>query len=95
MTPPTNVQSWESGKRQYPVGTVVTGRVLLVAEFGVFVELVGGVAGLLLVPEMEGDGPRLMESYPQVGETVTARVLWHNDRDRKMSLTQRVPNVTG
>ena len=81
--------TWDGVKAQFPVGTQVTGVVEVVAPFGVFVRLEHDGIGLLRVPDMAGTGPKQMADYPQVGEAVTATVIWHDDRNRQVTLSQR------
>ena len=81
--------TWDGVKAHFPIGVQVTGVVQGVAPFGVFVRLGDDGIGLLRVPEMGGDGPKQMTDYPQVGDTVTAKVIWHDDRNRQVTLTQR------
>jgi ribosomal protein S1 len=82
-------RNWDDVKRDHPVGSAVTGTVVRAAPFGVFVDLGIGFSGLLRVPEMAGDGRKRVEDYPQTGETVIAKVLWHDDRNQQLALTQR------
>ncbi len=81
--------TWDDIKARFPIGVLVTGVVGSVAPFGVFVRLGNDGIGLLRVPDMAGDGPKQLTDYPQVGETVTATVIWHDDRNRQVTLTQR------
>jgi len=81
--------NWEEVKTQFPIGAQVTGVVGNVAPFGVFVRLGQNGIGLLRVPDMAGDGRKQMTDYPQVGQAVTATVIWHDDRNRQVTLTQR------
>lgn len=88
-------ERWEAVKARVSVGSVVEGRVVRVAPFGVFVDLGVGFDGLLLVPEMAGAGPKTMDDYPQPGEVVTARVIHHRDQNRQVSLTQKDVDLSG
>jgi len=81
--------AWDEVKAQFPIGTEITGEVENVVPFGVFVRLGGDGIGLLRVPDMAGDGPKRMTDYPRVGQTVTATVIWHDDRNRQVTLSQR------
>jgi small subunit ribosomal protein S1 len=81
--------SWEVVKARFPIGSTANGVVVNVAPFGVFINLGDGAIGLLLVPEMAGDHRKQLADYPKVGEQVTARVLWHRDSNRQVSLTQK------
>jgi ribosomal protein S1 len=81
--------TWDEVKERLPVGTEVTGRVVAVRPFGVFVDLGVGFSGLLEVPNMAGEGRKTEADYPQVGQVVTANVLWHRDTNQQICLTQQ------
>jgi ribosomal protein S1 len=80
---------WDEVKARFPKGATVTGVVEHVLPFGVFVGLGYGGIGLLRVPDMAGHGPKQLADYPQLGETVTAKVNEHDDRNCQVSLSQR------
>ena len=82
--------TWETVKTRFPVGSTVTGTVYDVAPFGVFIDLGDDAIGLLLVPEMAGDTKKQVGDYPQIGQSVTAKVIHHRDNERQVSLTQRM-----
>jgi len=62
-------------RKSIAVGSVVTGRVASVREFGAFVDLGAGVQGLLHVSEMGWSRVTDPSSIVKVGEEVTVRVL--------------------
>jgi len=73
-------------KRSMIVGAVITGRVASVREFGAFVDLGGGVQGLLHVSEMgwsRVSDPSLMV---KPGEELAVKVLAVDDDKQKISL---------
>lgn len=74
---------------RFHVGDTVSGRVSKVADFGVFVELEGGVEGLIHVSEtrMEPSG-RLEETF-KLQDEVTAKVIKVDREERKIALSQR------
>jgi ribosomal protein S1 len=81
--------TWDEVKATFPIGMQVTGTVEYVAPFGVFVRLGNDGVGLLRVPDMAGNGPKALADYPQIGQTVTATVIWHDGNNRQVTLTQR------
>jgi ribosomal protein S1 len=89
MAQPTIGSDWDDVKLRLPIGAEVVATVTRVVPYGVWVDLGVGFDGLLLVPEMTGDGPRSMEDYPPAGTSIRAKVLWHNDMRKQLSLTQR------
>ena len=80
---------WDEAKRHYPVGTDVQGTVDRVGLFGVFVDLGIGFDGLLHVTEMADGNRNRVEDDHRIGQSITAKVRWHNDQNQTFSLTQR------
>jgi small subunit ribosomal protein S1 len=73
-------------RRTIVPGAVVTGRVVSVVEFGAFVDLGGGVQGLLHVSEMGWSRvPDIMEVV-RPGEEVTVKVLRVDDATQRIAL---------
>jgi small subunit ribosomal protein S1 len=67
-------------------GAVMTGRVTSVREFGAFVDLGGGVQGLLHVSEMGWSRVSDPSSVVKPGEEITVKVLRVDDGQQKISL---------
>jgi small subunit ribosomal protein S1 len=67
-------------------GAVITGRVASVREFGVFVDLGGGVQGLLHVSEMGWSRVSDPSQVVTPGEEITVKVLRVDDDKQKISL---------
>ena len=86
---------WDSLDPDIKVGDKVTGKVVLIADYGAFVEIEPGVEGLIHVSEMSWS-PRLhsAQEFLKVGEEVEAQVLSIDRENRKMSLglKQLTPN---
>ena len=86
---------WDSLDANLKVGDVVKGKVVLIADYGAFVEITPGVEGLIHVSEMSWS-PRLhsAQEFLKVGQEVEAQVLSIDRENRKMSLglKQLTPN---
>jgi small subunit ribosomal protein S1 len=67
-------------------GAVVTGRVVSVPDFGAFVDLGGGIQGLLHVSEMSWTRVSNPNEVVAVGDEVTVRVLRVDEATEKISL---------
>ena len=67
-------------------GAVLTGRVASVLEFGAFVELGGGIQGLLHVSEMSWSRVTTAGSVVSPGDEITVKVLRVDDATGKISL---------
>ncbi|MFI5059322.1 MAG: 30S ribosomal protein S1 [Candidatus Acidiferrales bacterium] len=78
---------WMQTAEKYPVGTVVTGKVRNIAEFGAFVELEEGFDGLVHVGDVSWTG-RVKNPHEvfKKGEPVTAKVLRIDPENRRVSL---------
>jgi small subunit ribosomal protein S1 len=70
-------------------GAVMTGRVTSVREFGAFVDLGGGVQGLLHVSEMGWSRVSDTSQVVQPGDEITVKVLRVDDDQQKISLGLR------
>ena len=68
-------------------GAVLTGRVASVLEFGAFVDLGGGIQGLLHVSEMSWSRTTTAGSVVSPGDEITVKVLRVDDATGKISLT--------
>jgi small subunit ribosomal protein S1 len=67
-------------------GAVMTGQVVSVREFGAFVDLGGGVQGLLHVSEMGWSRVSDVSQIVKPGEAITVKVLRVDEDKRKISL---------
>ena len=78
---------WLQVAAKYPVGTVVTGKVRNIAEFGAFVEIEDGFDGLVHVGDVSWTG-RVKNPHEvfKKGEPVTAKVLKIDADNRRVSL---------
>ena len=84
---------WESFIAEHKVGDTVTGRVVNVTDFGLFVDIYDGLEGLAHVSEIETSGE--LESQYSLGDWVSARILRVEEEDKKVGLTMRgVPQPT-
>ena len=78
---------WDSLDENLKVGDEVEGKVVVVADYGVFVELQTGVEALLHVSEMSWSTHlRSANDFYKKGDTVKAQILTLNKETRKMSL---------
>lgn len=78
---------WDALDADLKVGDTVKGKVILIADYGAFVEIVPGVEGLIHVSEMSWS-PRLhsAQEFLSVGDEVEAQILTIDREARKMSL---------
>ncbi len=78
---------WDSLDENLNVGDKVKGKVVLIADYGAFVEIEPGVEGLIHVSEMSWS-PRLhsAQEFLKIGDEVEAQILTLDREARKMSL---------
>lgn len=76
----------DSVRRTIVAGAVLKGRVASVREFGAFVDLGGGIQGLLHVSEMAWGRVADPASVLSVGQEITVKVLRVDDTTQKISL---------
>ena len=78
---------WESLDPDLKVGDKVKGKVILIADYGAFIEIEPGVEGLVHVSEMSWS-PRLhsAQEFLKVGDEVEAQILSIDREARKISL---------
>ena len=78
---------WESLDTALEVGSKVKGKIVTVADYGAFLEIIPGVEGLIHVSEMSwSQNLRSPQEFLKVGDEVEAQVLTLDREDRKMSL---------
>ena len=83
----TQADPWENVDEHYPVGAKLTGKVVSITDYGVFVELDKGVEGLVHISEMAWTKkPRHPSKMVQVSEEVEVMVLNVDKEQKRISL---------
>jgi small subunit ribosomal protein S1 len=78
---------WDAMAADIKVGDKVKGKVVVMADYGAFVEVAPGVEGLIHVSEMSwSQHLRSAQDFMKVGDEVEAVVLTLDREERKMSL---------
>ena len=78
---------WDALDPNLKEGDIVHGRVVVITDYGAFVEIIPGVEGLIHVSEMSWTQHlRSAQEFLTVGQEVDAVVLMLDREDRKMSL---------
>ena len=78
---------WDSLDAELKVGDHVKGKVVVIADYGAFVEIQPGVEGLIHVSEMSwSQHLRSAQEFLHVGDEVEAVILTLDRQERKMSL---------
>jgi small subunit ribosomal protein S1 len=78
---------WDSLDPNLKVGDKVKGKVVVIADYGAFIEIAAGVEGLIHVSEMSwSQHLRTAKDFLKVGDEVEAVILTLDREERKMSL---------
>ncbi len=78
---------WEALSKDIKVGDKIKGKVVVMADYGAFVEVAPGIEGLIHVSEMSwSQHLRSAQDFMKVGDEIEAVVLTLDPEDRKMSL---------
>ena len=78
---------WDALDADLKVGDSVKGKVVVIADYGAFVEIAPGVEGLIHVSEMSwSQHLRTAQDFLKVGDEVEAQILTLDREERKMSL---------
>ncbi len=78
---------WDNLDAELKVGDKVKGKVVVIADYGAFVEIATGVEGLIHVSEMSwSQHLRSAQDFLKVGDEIEAAILTLDREERKMSL---------
>ena len=78
---------WMNAEERFAVGTIVTGVVARMTEFGAFVELAKGVDALLHVSQISKEHVEKPSDVLSIGQEVEAKIVDFNESDKKISLS--------
>jgi len=78
---------WESIPQRYPLGSVVSGPITNVTDFGLFVELEEGIEGLVHVSEISKEKIKSPIGAYKPGDKITAKVINISPKERKIGLS--------
>ncbi len=78
---------WKKVPEKYPEGSVVSGKVTNVTDFGIFVEVEEGIEGLVHLSELSPKKVKKPSDLYKVGDEVTAKVIRVSAEDRKLGLS--------
>ena len=82
-----NAHPWDALDAKLAIGDKVKGKVVVIADYGAFIEVAEGVEGLIHVSEMSWSTHlRSAQDFVKVGDVVEAVILTLDRDDRKMSL---------
>ncbi len=78
---------WEALGDNIKIGDVVKGKVVVIADYGAFIEITEGVEGLIHVSEMSWSTHlRSAQDFVNVGDKIEAKILTFDREEKKISL---------
>lgn len=80
---------WSNITAHYAVGQLVKGKVSKIASFGAFVELEGGVDGLVHISQLSDDHVERVKDAIKVGQEVEARIVRIDTEGRRIGLSMK------
>jgi small subunit ribosomal protein S1 len=84
---------WSLAPGKYRPGTLVTGKVTSLTDFGVFVELEEGIEGLIHVSELSREKVASAKEFAAIGDTLETIVLSCDPKERRISLSIKSMHV--
>ncbi len=85
---------WTDIASKYKVGSLVKGKVSKIASFGAFIELDGGVDGLVHISQISDQRVDKVKDALAIGQEVEARVVKVDRAERRIGLSIRAVNMT-
>lgn len=84
---------WRDAADKYGVGTVITGKVARMTDFGAFIELEEGIDALLHVSQISIDHVEKPSDVLKVGQEITAKIVDFNEDTKKISLSVKAIEI--
>ena len=78
---------WQDVPRVFPVGTVVSGTVTNVTDFGIFVEVEDGIEGLVHISELSRKKIKTPKEVYNEGDVIQAKVIHVSADERRLGLS--------
>ncbi|NLB69406.1 MAG: 30S ribosomal protein S1 [Lentisphaerae bacterium] len=80
---------WSNIPSHYAVGQLVSGKVSKITSFGAFVELEGGVDGLVHISQISDEHVERVKDAIKVGQDVEARIVRIDPEERRIGLSMK------
>jgi small subunit ribosomal protein S1 len=78
---------WQSIDERFPIGSVITGPITNITDFGLFVEVEEGIEGLIHISEQSRDKQKM--AALKVGDNIRAKVIHASPTERRIGLSIR------
>ncbi len=80
---------WDEFARKHKIGDVLSGRIVNVTDFGLFIDIYNGLEGLAHVSEIDVPSGAKLEDRFAVGDYVRTRILRIEEDEKKVGLSMR------
>ena len=80
---------WNNATEKFAAGTIVSGRVARMTDFGAFVELAPGIDALLHVSQISKEHIDKPSDVLKTGQVIEAKIVDFNESERKISLSMK------
>ena len=80
---------WNNATEKFAAGTIVSGRVARMTDFGAFVELAPGIDALLHVSQISREHIDKPADVLKVGQEIESKIVDFNESERKISLSMK------
>ncbi len=80
---------WNNATEKFATGTIITGRVARMTDFGAFVELAPGIDALLHVSQISKEHIDKPSDVLKAGQEIEAKIVDFNEAERKISLSMK------
>jgi len=78
---------WQTIDQRFPIGSVISGPITNITDFGLFVEVEEGIEGLIHISEQSRDKQKM--GALQVGDLIRAKVIHSSPTERRIGLSIR------
>ncbi len=78
---------WNNIQEKYPIGNIVLGKVVRIAEFGAFIQLEEGIDGLVHISQISDARVEKVEEALKIGQEVKAIILDVNEESKRIGLS--------
>ena len=80
---------WNNATEKFAAGTIISGRVARMTDFGAFVELAPGIDALLHVSQISREHIEKPADVLKTGQIIEAKIVDFNEAERKISLSMK------
>jgi len=78
---------WDVLAREYKLGDIITAPISRISQFGAFMELAGGIQGLIHLSEISHGVVKDIRDHVKVGQEVTAKIINFDPKKKRIGLS--------